>query len=364
MKRIKIAGIITIGLIIIGFAIINWHNSSVQPDTVLISRDRPITTIAEPVILSDASVVKDLYNDLLSIRQMFPEGGVNCPNDTGIVYHLSFQKGEKKVLEVDARASGCQGIKFSNGKVVRSSSDVKGHAFWLKLGETLGLSDKELAGYTYASELPVVKVSDIQSLQYEIVMFKENNPAPLLPSNAKDKVIIEKITSWMGQAKSEGFDNQVPTQSIPPNFLTIKLTNGSEYRLSPGSNDIVYVQILDPNKTLRLRSPELNTWLWTGREKDVSETAVGESASCEQPPKVLNWNGESYQTQGPDTAFEPGMKLSYVKCDKGKFTIGDGDDGPDHTVVVFSNGDPRTNNDLVFSGKWGLVLYSKVQGKR
>jgi hypothetical protein len=130
-----------------------------------------------------------------------------------------------------------------------------------------------LAGCKNASELPFVKVSDIRSLQYEIVMHKENNPVPLLPSNTKDKVIIEKITSWMGQAKSEGFDNQVPTQSIPPNFLTIKLTNGSTYRLSPGgNNDIVYVQIVDTNKTLRLRSSDLNTWLWNGWEKDIHNT--------------------------------------------------------------------------------------------
>jgi hypothetical protein len=128
-----------------------------------------------------------------------------------------------------------------------------------------------LVGCKNASELHVAKVSDIQSLQYEIVMHKENNPVPLLLSNAKDKVIIEKITSWMGQAKSEGFDNQVPTQSIPPNFLTIKLTNGSTYRLSPGNNDIVYVQIVDTNKTLRFRSSDLNTWLRSGWEKDTAQ---------------------------------------------------------------------------------------------
>jgi hypothetical protein len=214
-----------------------------------------------------------------------------------------------------------------------------------------------LMGCKNTSELPAVKVSDIKSLQYEIVMQPENNPVPLLPSNANDKVIIEKIINWMGQAKSEGLDYQVPTQSIPPNFLTIKFTNGSEYRLSPGSNDIVYVQIAGTNKTLRLRSPDLNTWLRTGREKDFSETAVGESASCEHPPKVLSWNGENYQIQGPDTPFEPGMKFGYVKCEKGKFSIGDDVPG---TVVVFSNGDPRTNNDLIFAGQWGLVLYSKV----
>jgi hypothetical protein len=58
-----------------------------------------------------------------------------------------FKKEKKRCLKQMQEQVGAKD-NFSNGKVVRSSSDVNGHAFWSKLRETLGLSDKELAGYT------------------------------------------------------------------------------------------------------------------------------------------------------------------------------------------------------------------------
>ncbi|WNR46190.1 hypothetical protein [Paenibacillus roseipurpureus] len=50
------------------------------------------------------------------------------------------------------------------------------------------------------------------------------------------------------------------------------------------------------------------------------------------------------------------MKFGYVKCEKGDY-FEEADDGPG-SLIVYSNGDPRTNHDLILIGKWGRALYS------
>ncbi|MCS7464054.1 hypothetical protein N0M98_28490 [Paenibacillus doosanensis] len=50
------------------------------------------------------------------------------------------------------------------------------------------------------------------------------------------------------------------------------------------------------------------------------------------------------------------MKFGYVKCDNGDYFEA-ADDGPG-SLIVYSNGDPRTNHDLILMGQWGQALYS------
>jgi hypothetical protein len=95
-----------------------------------------------------------------------------------------------------------------------------------------------------------------------------------------------------------------------------------------------------------------------GLQKQQNElrTFVGQSSSCEKPPMTVEWAGKKYSLKEENTLAEPAMKFGYVTCEKGQFKIGD-DDVP-ATIYVYSHGDPRTNHDLIFGGKWGLALYT------
>lgn len=84
-------------------------------------------------------------------------------------------------------------------------------------------------------------------------------------------------------------------------------------------------------------------------------TLVAQSSSCEKPPMMVEWAGKKYSLKDKNTSAEPVMKYGYVSCEEGQFKIGDGGPG---TLVVYSHGDPRTNHDLIFAGKWGLALYT------
>jgi hypothetical protein len=90
-------------------------------------------------------------------------------------------------------------------------------------------------------------------------------------------------------------------------------------------------------------------------QKNELETLVAQSPSCEKPPMMVEWAGKKYSLKNKNTSAEPAMKFGYVSCEEGQFKIGDGGPG---TLVVYSHGDPRTNHDLIFAGKWGLALYS------
>jgi hypothetical protein len=128
-----------------------------------------------------------------------------------------------------------------------------------------------VSGCKSSTNLLDIKSNEIQSLQYEITIHKNLFPNPLLPSNSKDKLIIQKVVNWLNNAKSDGYDDQVPSQSIPPNSLTINLKNGSTINLSPGIYDVVYASSsIVPGKTLRLHSLELDMWLAGGWRKDIS----------------------------------------------------------------------------------------------
>jgi hypothetical protein len=85
-----------------------------------------------------------------------------------------------------------------------------------------------------------------------------------------------------------------------------------------------------------------------------SGSSEGASASCDKPPKALEWSGKSYHLKAESTTSEPGMKYGFMKCDKGKFTLGDAD----NAFTVYSIGNPETNSDIIFTGNWGRALYS------
>jgi hypothetical protein len=92
------------------------------------------------------------------------------------------------------------------------------------------------------------------------------------------------------------------------------------------------------------------------KQQKELETFVGQSSSCENPPMTVEWAGKKYSLKEENTLAEPVMKFGYVTCEEGQFKMGN-DDGP-AVIYVYSHGDPRTNHDLIFRGKWGFALYT------
>ncbi|TVY07126.1 hypothetical protein [Paenibacillus cremeus] len=70
---------------------------------------------------------------------------------------------------------------------------------------------------------------------------------------------------------------------------------------------------------------------------------VGTSSSCDIAPKQLTLAGKTYLLSNNSKAEEGPMKLAYIKCEKGIFTMGDADSG----YVIFSAG---TTNDIYLAG--------------
>jgi hypothetical protein len=97
-----------------------------------------------------------------------------------------------------------------------------------------------------------------------------------------------------------------------------------------------------PNKSQQ-QSPKTNT-------PATEPVVVGTSTSCDKPPKQLELSGKTYQLKSENAKGEPVMKLAYIKCDKGKFTLGDAED----SYTVHYAGDPSKNNgDILLLGNWG-----------
>ncbi|RTE07191.1 WD40/YVTN/BNR-like repeat-containing protein [Paenibacillus whitsoniae] len=70
---------------------------------------------------------------------------------------------------------------------------------------------------------------------------------------------------------------------------------------------------------------------------------AGTSSSCDIAPKQLTLAGKTYLLSNNAKAEEGPMKLAYIKCEKGTFTMGDADNG----YVIFSTG---KTNDIYLAG--------------
>ncbi len=112
------------------------------------------------------------------------------------------------------------------------------------------------------------------------------------------------------------------------------------FSLSACSKDNALTQ--SPNNTQQ-QTPKTNT-------PATEPVVVGTSTSCDKPPKQLELSSKTYQLKSENAKGEPVMKLAYIKCDKGKFTLGDAEDS--YTVHYAS--DPSKNNgDILLLGNWG-----------
>jgi hypothetical protein len=70
---------------------------------------------------------------------------------------------------------------------------------------------------------------------------------------------------------------------------------------------------------------------------------VGISSSCDIAPKQLTLAGKTYHLSDNAISEEGPMKLAYIKCEKGTFTMGE----PDDAFVIFSAG---KTSDIYLAG--------------
>lgn len=79
------------------------------------------------------------------------------------------------------------------------------------------------------------------------------------------------------------------------------------------------------------------------KQPTAEPVVIGTSSSCEIAPKQLTLSGKTYYLSDNTKAEEGPIKLAYIKCEKGTFTIGESDDA----FVLFSAG---ATNDIYLSG--------------
>ncbi|QHW33827.1 hypothetical protein GZH47_25540 [Paenibacillus rhizovicinus] len=112
----------------------------IQPDKVVVERLDPLhqSAVHFEKSVADKEVVETLYDKILSLP-LFPQGPINCPNDNGVQYELTFTLESQKVSKAVVRATGCQGITM-NDKTYWAM-EPKGNGFIALLMHDIGLSD-------------------------------------------------------------------------------------------------------------------------------------------------------------------------------------------------------------------------------
>jgi hypothetical protein len=123
-----------------------------------------------------------------------------------------------------------------------------------------------IAGCTASTpKPPVPKLDEIDSMSFLVSLDTSVN---LQRNNQTDASKMQKILDYINEAKSEGYDDNVPSQSIITNTLTIKLKDGSICSLTPSSNNVVY--FFKDKNIYKLVSSNLNNWLWNGWKVDLN----------------------------------------------------------------------------------------------
>jgi hypothetical protein len=123
-----------------------WHVAQVAPDRLVVTRTKnnrnnPNAPSFDATI-PDRSPVQKLYADIIALPAV-SGGPRNCPNDSGISYHLDFYSGAAVLLAADYDPSGCASITLSDG----TRKDAAFGSFRSDLSQALGFtSDRQLLG--------------------------------------------------------------------------------------------------------------------------------------------------------------------------------------------------------------------------
>ncbi|MDQ0878879.1 hypothetical protein QFZ77_007538 [Paenibacillus sp. V4I3] len=125
-----------------------------------------------------------------------------------------------------------------------------------------------LSGCSASKDITMPMINDIDSVQYVIPLESIQIP-PLNPAEKRDKEIIEKILVWLSKSKVLGYKESFPSKSIPPNYLSVKLTNGKFIKISPAIHGKEIVEVTTTPEVFRVLAPELNDWIHMGWKQDL-----------------------------------------------------------------------------------------------
>lgn len=116
------------------------------PDRLVVTRTK--NNLSNPnalpfsKIIANQALVAKLYADIVALPP-FPAGPHNCPNDSGVTYHLDFYSGTASLLAGDYDPSGCAAIRLSNGTAKSAATG----SLRTDLIQALGFStDRQLLG--------------------------------------------------------------------------------------------------------------------------------------------------------------------------------------------------------------------------
>ena len=101
--------------------------------------------VMRPATLNNVPTFERTIQDRAAIQHLFqtaytlpaaPTGRINCPNDLGIVYHLTFIQGTTTLQQMTLDASGCTFLRIG-----QNSSDLRyaDYNFQQLTAETIGL---------------------------------------------------------------------------------------------------------------------------------------------------------------------------------------------------------------------------------
>jgi hypothetical protein len=89
----------------------------------------------------DTAKIMQLYEAMLALPP-FPSGTINCPNDLGVAYHLTFVRADEATATVLVNATGCQSVVFSPQHDIRANFDSD--AFWRLFADTFDVPQSAL----------------------------------------------------------------------------------------------------------------------------------------------------------------------------------------------------------------------------
>jgi hypothetical protein len=115
----------------------------------------------------------------------------------------------------------------------------------------------------------------------------------------------------------------------------VSLSACSKDNAQPQSPSLTPAPVPTPNTVVVSPSPSPTPTL--------GPVVVGTSSSCDIAPKQLTLAGKTFHLSDNATSEEGPMKLAYIKCEKGTFTMGE----PDDAFVIFSAG---KTNDIYLAG--------------
>ena len=100
--------------------------------------------------VTDATKVQHLYNVMQALPP-FPQGVVHCPEDLGVLYHLTFYRDGVEMSRASVNPYGCQEVILPTGDA-RTSANVE--YFWQVFAGALGVTEADLPHMRFDTSAP------------------------------------------------------------------------------------------------------------------------------------------------------------------------------------------------------------------